>query len=323
MTRAKLAGVIPRALRLARPRPDPGAAYAVPLDAVADAGSEFDVIHCHVDWVHLPLLARLDRPFLTTLHGRLDLPGLRDVVRRFPEAAFVSISDSQRLALPTAHWLGTVYHGCPGRASAQPPAQGYLAFLGRITRERSGRRRQLARAAGLPLRMAAKIPRADNRYYKEHLEPLIDGEQIRLLGEVDDRGKGELLRSAAALLFPIDWPEPFGLVMIEAMACGTPVIAFRRGSVPSDRRRRLGLHRRQRGRSARGHQAHWHARQTHRSGRIRTAIYGAAHGRRLPSALSGPRNRSSTTRRPDQAQSSPDLLPITPSRSGSEPRARG
>src|SRR6185436_9378089 len=139
-----------------------------------------------------------------------------------------------RSPLPSANWLGTVYHGMPSGTLEPSFSQGtYLAFLGRLTKEKGPEVAiRLARAAGMPLRMAAKIPRSETRYYKECLQPIIDGEQIKLVGELHDGGKGDLLRGASALLFPIDWPEPFGLVMIEAMSCGTPVIAFRRGSVP-------------------------------------------------------------------------------------------
>jgi glycosyltransferase involved in cell wall biosynthesis len=153
---------------------------------------------------------------------------------RFPDAPLISISDDHRKPLPSANWLGTVYHGLPADSLDPSFERGtYLAFLGRLTKEKGPETAiRLANAAGMPLRMAAKIPRSETRYYREKLQPVIDGEQIRLIGEVNDSGKGELLRGAVALLFPIDWPEPFGLVMIEAMACGTPVIAYRRGSVP-------------------------------------------------------------------------------------------
>jgi glycosyltransferase involved in cell wall biosynthesis len=233
VTRAKLHSVWPRALRLGRPRSDPIAAQTVLLEAISQQAAEFDVIHVHIDWLHLPLLSRLGVPFVTTFHGRLDLPGLPDAVRRFPDAAFVSISNDQRAPLGDANWLGTVYHGLPANLF-RPSFEGgsYLAFLGRLTAEKGPEAAiRIARAAGMPLRIAAKVPRGDRRYFKERLEPQIDGDQIRLIGEVDDKAKGKFLGDASALLFPIDWPEPFGLVMIEAMACGTPVIAFRSGSV--------------------------------------------------------------------------------------------
>src|SRR5712675_475683 len=233
-TTAKLHAVWPRALRLGRPRTDPMAPQAALLEAVAQHATEFDVIHAHIDWLHLPLLSRLDVPFLTTMHGRLDLPGLPDVVRRFPDAPFVSISNNQRGPLGDANWLGTVYHGLP--ANLLRPgfeAGSYLAFLGRLTAEKGPEAAiRIARAAGMPLHIAAKLPRAEKAYFKEVLESEIDGDQVRLIGEVNDEAKQKFLANAAALLFPIDWPEPFGLVMIEAMACGAPVIAFRSGSVP-------------------------------------------------------------------------------------------
>src|SRR3954453_12353744 len=233
-TSARLNAVWPRALRLGRPRTDPMVAQAALLEAVARHATEFDVIHTHIDWLHLPLLSRLGVPFLTTCHGRLDLPGFPDVVRRFPDAPFVSISDNQRAPLSEANWIGTIYHGLPAdlfRPSFKPGA--YLAFLGRLTAEKGPEVAiRIARAAKMPLRIAAKVPRGERAYFKQRLEPQIDGKQVQLIGEVNDEAKQDFLAGAAALLFPIDWPEPFGLVMIEAMACGTPVIAFSRGSVP-------------------------------------------------------------------------------------------
>ncbi|MBR0800959.1 glycosyltransferase family 4 protein [Bradyrhizobium jicamae] len=233
-TRGILEAVWPRALRLGRRGVDHSSACAVLLEAIAKRASEFDVIHSHVDWLPLPLLGRLGVPFLTTMHGRLDLAGLPDVVRSFPEAGFVSISDDQRVPLPGANWLGTIRHGLP--VDLFRPSYGdtpYLAFLGRLTKEKGPEDAiRIARAARMPLRIAAKIPRAETAYFKNHIEPHVDGDNVKLIGEVDDVKKQPFLGDAAALLFPIDWPEPFGLVMIEAMACGTPVIAYRSGSVP-------------------------------------------------------------------------------------------
>jgi glycosyltransferase involved in cell wall biosynthesis len=233
-TRAKLVPVWPKALRLGQPQCDPAFANVALLDEVAKRAGEFDLIHSHLDWMHLPLLSRLGVPFVTTLHGRLDLPGLAEVARRFPSAPFVSISNHQRLPLMEANWVGTIYHGLPASALYPSYQQGkYLAFLGRLCPDKGPEAAiRIARATGMPLRIAAKIPRTEANYYKEKLAPLIDGDHIRLIGEVDDDAKQGFLAGAAALLFPVQWPEPFGLVMIEAMACGTPVIAFRAGSTP-------------------------------------------------------------------------------------------
>jgi glycosyltransferase involved in cell wall biosynthesis len=206
VTSAKLVPVWPRALRLSRPRPDPAPAHATLLEAVADKARDFDVIHCHVDWLQLPLLRRLEVPFLTTLHGRLDLPYLAPTFRRFPGSPFVSISDNQRAQLLEVEWLGTVHHGLPPNMLQPCLRHGsYLAFLGRITPEKGPDVAiRVAEAVGLPLRIAAKVPRAENRYFTEQIKPLTDAGDIEFIGEVDDAGKEKLLRNAMALLFQID-----------------------------------------------------------------------------------------------------------------------
>ncbi|MGR4930899.1 glycosyltransferase family 4 protein [Bradyrhizobium canariense] len=233
-TKGKLHAVWPRALRLGRKGADPNAACALLIEAIAERARDFDVIHSHVDWLPLPVLSRTGVPFLTTMHGRLDLPGLPQVIGAFADAPFVSISADQRRPLPEANWIATIQHGLTKdmfRPSYEPGS--YLAFLGRLTADKGPEDAiRIARAARMPLRIAAKIPRAETAYFKNELEPNIDGQAVQLVGEVDDAKKQPFLANAAGLLFPIDWPEPFGLVMIEAMACGTPVIAYRSGSVP-------------------------------------------------------------------------------------------
>ena len=233
-TGAKLIQVWPRALRLGRPRSDPIVAAASALENLSLHAHEFDIIHSHGDWCYLPLLTRLGVPFVTTLHGRLDIFRLPQLVGMFPQAPFVSISNNQRSPLPDANWAATIYHGFPLDWLRPSFGRGqYLAFLGRLSPEKGPEPAiRIARAANMQLRIAAKIPRGERGYFAERLRPMIDGDRTRLIGEVDDASKQDFLGRASALLFPIDWPEPFGLVMIEAMACGTPVIAFRRGSVP-------------------------------------------------------------------------------------------
>lgn len=234
ITSAQLHAVWPRALRLDPSIRDPFAPLARMLEHVRQRAGQFDILHFHLDYWPASLFARQRTPFLTTLHGRLDLPELRTLWRDLPPMNAVSISDSQRKPLPEAHYIGTVHHGLPtGLLTPQPVVPSYLAFLGRISPEkRPDAAIRIARQAGLPLKMAAKVDRVDEEYHRATVAPLLDGERAHLIGEIADRQKSAFLSGALALLVPIEWPEPFGLVMIEAMACGTPVIAFRRGSVP-------------------------------------------------------------------------------------------
>lgn len=197
--------------------------------------SEFDVIHFHVDMVHFPFFAGEAERTVTTLHGRLDLDDLPAAYARWPEFPLVSISNDQRRPLPDANWAATIPHGLlpSGYRFTASPDEGYLAFLGRISPEkRPDRAIEIARRAGLPLKIAAKVDTVDRAYFREVVEPLLSNPLVEFIGEIGDEQKSDFLGNARALLFPIDWPEPFGLVMIESMVCGTPVIAWNRGSVP-------------------------------------------------------------------------------------------
>jgi glycosyltransferase involved in cell wall biosynthesis len=235
LTSAELVPCSERALRLDATVRDPLPYYMVMLDRLRRRAHEFDVMHFHIDYLHFPLFRDLAVRTLTTQHGRLDLPDLPVACRAFPEFPLVSISDDQRRPCPNWYWLRTVHHGLPANLYPFSPVGtgGYLAFLGRICPEkRPDHAIEIARRAGLPLKIAAKIDRVDQAYFDEVIRPLLRDPLIEFVGEIGERDKAEFLGGARALLFPIDWPEPFGLVMIEAMACGTPVIAYRRGSVP-------------------------------------------------------------------------------------------
>ena len=233
-TSARLVPGCERGLRLLGVR-DHTAHNIVMLDQVRRRADEFDIIHCHIDILQYPLFQEMSHKFVTTLHGRLDMPDFHPVFRAFPHMPLVSISDSQREPMPPGvNWAATVHHGLPASVCPFDPKGGdYLAFLGRISPEkRPDRAIEIAKRAGIPLKIAAKVDKADQEYFDEVIEPMLDHPLVEFIGEIDERQKVSFMSGASALLFPIDWREPFGLVMIEAMSAGTPVIAWRNGSVP-------------------------------------------------------------------------------------------
>ena len=233
VTSARLISFRQRALRLDDNCVDQLACHYVMLESVMERAHEFDMLHFHVDYLHFPFSRRCAVPHLTTLHGRLNIPELAPLYRAFMDEPLASISMNQRKPLAWANWIGNVYHGLP---ASPPPAlsgkKGYLAFLGRIAREkRVDRAIEIAVRSGMPLKIAAKIDPSDREYYKTEISPLLHHPLIEYIGEISEEQKPDFLGEAYAQIFPIDWPEPFGLCMIEAMSCGTPTIAFDHGSV--------------------------------------------------------------------------------------------
>ena len=234
VTRGKLEPIVPRALRLAGIH-NSTTYNIIMMDRVAARQAEFDVLHFHIDFFHYPLFRRMAHKTLTTLHGRQDLPELPDIYRAFPHMPLVSISNHQRRAVPPVNWRGTVYHGMPESLLKEDRGEGgYLAYLGRICPEKGILPAiEIARRACLPLKVAAKVDPVDRDYFEKRVKPVMEqSPHVDFIGEIGDAQKPAFLGRARALLFPISWPEPFGLVMIESMACGTPVIAFNSGSVP-------------------------------------------------------------------------------------------
>ncbi|MEI2418062.1 glycosyltransferase family 4 protein [Orrella sp. JC864] len=233
VTRARLEAVWPRALRLDGRVRDGNALHMMMIEQVYRRAHEFDVLHFHLDYYPFSLMSRQPTPFITTLHGRLDLPEHQPLFQTFDTPALVSISDAQRQPIARANWARTIHHGLPPTLVQPLPAQpAYLAFLGRIAPEkRADRAIRIAQACKLPLKIAAKVDAVDQEYFEAEIEPMLAWPGVEFIGEIGDADKSAFLSGAAALLVPIDWPEPFGLVMIEAMAAGTPVIAYRQGSV--------------------------------------------------------------------------------------------
>jgi glycosyltransferase involved in cell wall biosynthesis len=233
-TSANLEALWPRALRFDSSVRDQNALHMTMLEHVRRRAGEFDILHCHLDYFPFSIFSQESTPFLTTLHGRLDLPEHEILFDTFSSVPVIAISDAQRAYKPQAGWMRTIHHGLPERMlEARAVKPSYLAFLGRIAPEkRVDRAIRIARQCGIPLKIAAKVDRVDRDYFEQDIAPMLEGGGVEFIGEISDKEKSDFLSGAIALLAPVDWPEPFGLIMIEAMACGTPVIAFNHGAIP-------------------------------------------------------------------------------------------
>jgi glycosyltransferase involved in cell wall biosynthesis len=233
-TSARLEPMCREGLRKANGVSNPQAPFTMMLEKTFSSSEQFDLFHSHLDFLAFPLARRCGTPVLTTLHGRLDLPELKPIFAEFLDCPLISISDAQRKPLAWANWQQTIHHGLPEHLYSFHPAAGeYLTFVGRITPEkRPDHAIEIAKRAGMPLKIAAKVDPVDREYFHTIIEPLLSDPLVEFVGEITDREKNDLIGNAAALLAPFDWPEPFGLVFIEALACGTPILAYRRGSVP-------------------------------------------------------------------------------------------
>lgn len=234
VTSATLVSPIERSIRPTGVHHSWLAYHLIQMEMVVEQSAGFDIIHFHTDYLHFPVLKRIPTPHVTTLHGRLDLPEREPLYRHFPGVPLISISDHQRRPVPWVNWCATVYHGLPADLYPfEAHGEDYFIFLGRLSREkRVDRAIDIAKQCGMPLYICAKLDEADEPYFNEYVRPLLQHPLVRYVGEIGEEEKRGLLGRARAMLFPIDWPEPFGLVMIEAFSCGTPVIAYGHGSVP-------------------------------------------------------------------------------------------